>query len=180
MRFGVSVTYAAGRYDVFGVNPGGALMQRTNQNGAWSGWTGLGGLLTSAPSAVMHDGRTWEVFSLGAGGHIQLKRFVGESWQPARPSAARCPTASARLPRWTVDVFATGTDHALHQLTNYGNGWGVWTGLGGFLSSSPTALFHDAKYDVYALGTGGPVELKTFSAGAWHGYLDLGATFRAP
>lgn len=181
LRYGVSVTYAAGRYDVFSVNPDGALIQRINQNGAWSGWTGLGGLLTSAPSAIMHDGRTWEVFSLGSGGHIQLKRFVGESWQPAQTlggSMSYGLSASYRGGRY--DVFATGTDHALHQLTNYGNGWGVWTELGGVLTSAPTALFHDAKYDVYALGTGGHVELKTFSAGTWQGYLDLGATFRAP
>jgi hypothetical protein len=99
--------------------------------GGWSSWLSLGGIIQSAPSAVMagtrlavyvtnHEGIVHQIYSDDTGASWS-------GWVPFAGAVSSAPTAMMAGAR--LVLFARGTDGALlHRF--YDNGWTGWISLG--------------------------------------------------
>jgi len=132
--------------------------------GGWSGWSSLGGAVTSDPVVASNaDGRL-ELFVLGTdravhhrwqgspnGGWSDWARLGGEAL--SEPAVGR--NADGRL-----EVFVRGTDQALWHAwqTTPSGGWSGWSSLGGIITEPP-AVGRDAsgRLRVFVRGGDGAV-----------------------
>ena len=121
------------RTDVFGRGMDGALHHtwRPDVNGAWQAWEGLGGMLSSSPTAVSWSPNRIDVFAKGTDNGLWHKWWNGTSWNGWEPLGGVL-TAAPSVSSWgdgRLDVFARGSDNALYHRF-YANGWGGWERLG--------------------------------------------------
>jgi hypothetical protein len=79
-----------------------------------------------------------------------------------------------------LEVYATGTGATLEQdAWTPGPGWNGWTGLGGSITGTPSAVYDPASgnLEVYATGTGKTLEQDTWTPGTgWDGWTSLGGS----
>jgi len=78
-----------------------------------------------------------------------------------------------------LEVFARGTDNALHHIwqTSAGGGWSGWNSLGGALTSNTAvAINHDGRLEVFVRGTDDALHhnWQTSAGGGWSGWNSLG------
>ncbi|WP_238554057.1 hypothetical protein [Gordonia sp. KTR9] len=166
-------SWSSGRLDTFVRGTDNALWHRWFHNG-WSEWESLGGVLTSAPTAVSwSDGRI-DVFVRGTDKALWHKWFHNgwSEWESLggvlTSAPAVCSWAAGRL-----DVFVQGTDNALWHKW-FHNGWSEWESLGGVLTSAPTAVsWSDRRIDVFVRGTDKALWHKWFH-NRWSGWESLG------
>jgi hypothetical protein len=135
-----------------------------------SGWTSLGGTLTSSPAAVSPSAGVIDVFVRGTNGALYTKHLSGGVWGawtslggqiPAGTSPAACSWGASR-----EDVFVQGTTGALYQNTWTGTSWSGWTSLGGTLTSSPAATSPaSGVIDVGVRGTNGALYERIYTGG---------------
>ena len=109
----------------------------------WSGWTSLGGILTSGPAAASWGPGRLDVFVRGTDNAVWHKWFSGGKWSGWQSLGGRVigEPGAASTGAGKLDLFARGTSNAL-LARNYnvtGAGWSAWTSLGGTLTSSPSA-----------------------------------------
>ena len=102
-----------GRLDVFVRGTDSALWHKWFENG-WSGWEGLGGVLTSSPAAVSWDDGRIDVFVRGTDSALWHKWFENgwSGWE----SLGGILTLEPAVCSWNpgrLDVFVRGTDSAL-------------------------------------------------------------------
>ena len=136
------------RYDVFARGPNNALQWKAATNCTdscrWdSGWTSLGGSLSSEPAAVSWGNKRIDVFWRSSDGSIYHHSCNGSRWSATaslggsmtQGSPAVSSPASGKL-----DLFARGDDDRL-WLRSYtsSNGWTPWEPLDATLNSSPAA-----------------------------------------
>ena len=153
--------------------------------GGWSTWTSLGGSVTSDPAAfVQHDPNGGSQYLI-----VSARGTDGALWwnflQVGRTTWSGWGSVSGQLLAGTgptgYDVqgtqqgfFVIGTDHALWQFT-VSNGW---KSLGGYLTSSPSAVSYNKDYgiEVAARGGDGAVWYKytTDRSGGWTRWYSLG------
>jgi hypothetical protein len=69
----------SGRLDVFVEGMDSALYHRGN-DGAWSGWESLGGILTSSPGVASPHAHREDVFVRGTDGALWWKTSIGPTW----------------------------------------------------------------------------------------------------
>jgi thiol-disulfide isomerase/thioredoxin len=161
-------SWGASREDVFVQGNNGALYQNT-WTGTWSGWTSLGGSITSSPAAVSPTSGVIDAFARGTTGALYTKHYSGGAWGawtnlggkiPAGTSPAVCSWGASR-----EDVFVQGTNGALYQNTWTGT-WSGWTSLGGSITSSPAATSPaTGTIDVGVRGTTGALYEKVYTGG---------------
>ena len=60
----------------------GALWVNTAQGSAWSGWTWLGGIITSDPDVASSAPNMVSVTAMGSDGAYWQRVFNGSSWLP--------------------------------------------------------------------------------------------------
>jgi hypothetical protein len=102
-----------GRIQCFTRGADGALWQAWLENGQWFGWQNLGGVISSAPSAVAWSGDQIHVFARGAATssmyHIYYSGGRWSGWEDLGEvisSAPGCVSWAAGR----IDCFASGSD----------------------------------------------------------------------
>jgi hypothetical protein len=153
----------------------------SSANWGWSGWTSLGGQLTSSPCAVWRSPGILDVYVRGTDGALWSRTTAnnGASWSnwstiggqlASGTGAGACSWGAGR-----EDVFVEGTDGALLQNTwTAASGWSGWVSLGGQLTSSPAAVSRGAGLiDVCVRGADGAVWHKSYNNG-WSGWDSVG------
>ena len=136
-----------GDYDLFARGSDGALWHCPFVNGAWSGWTPLGGQFTSGPAIVSGGPGALDLFicdSHSAVSHIHYVQSAAGAWSATTsPSLGGYvhpgsgPGASARG-NGVLDVFVVGGDLALWHNWWEGALWHGWEGADGLTISSPS------------------------------------------
>jgi hypothetical protein len=162
---------ADGRLELFGVNthiPDGQnnvfhAWQTSPGGGAWSGWYGLNGYLTSVAVATNKDGRL-EVF--GANAHIPdgqnnvfhaWQTSPGGAWSGWYPlngyltSVGAARNADGRLELFGVNThIPDGQNNVFHAWqTSPGGALSGWYGMNGYLTSIAAATNKDGRLELF-------------------------------
>lgn len=180
------LTVAGGDLYVFARASGGGLSyRRRNSAGSWTGWSSLGGTLTSDPAvAVNADGRV-QVFVRGSDRSVLYRRQASagsSSWEPwtSLGGVATSAPAVALNTNGRLQVFVRSTEGSLYTRvqTSAGGAWGGWTNLGGVLSWGPTVGINaDGRLAVFAAGLRNDLFqiVQTSPGGAFGGWQALGS-----
>ena len=159
----------------FGRDAGGSYWNRHWNGTSWEAWSGLGGILSTSPSAVAAGGDVY-VFGLDAGGGLWYQRRSGGSWGGWQALGGILSGQVSGVATASNDVYVFGRDASGGYWYRHWNGtsWEDWSGLGGILSTSPSAVA--AGGDVYVFGpdAGGGLWYRRFSGGSWGGWQALG------
>jgi C1A family cysteine protease len=142
----------------------------------WYGFEGLGGVITSKPSAVSWGPNRIDVVARGTDSAVWHRWWDGSSWQgweslggTIQGGPAICSWASGRL-----DMFAVGTDHRMYHKW-YQGGWSAWESLGGQFSSDPCAVsWGPNRIDVFARGLDSAMWHMWWDGAHWNGWESLG------
>jgi hypothetical protein len=166
-------SWASGRLDVF-VRGTDARLYHRSFTGAWSGWEGLGGVLTSDPTAVSWSNGRIDVFVRGSDNQLWHKWYENGWywWEPLGGALASAPDVSSWAPG-RLDIFVRGTDNQLWHRW-YDNGWYGWEPLGGVLTSDPTAVsWSNGRIDIFVRGSDNQLWHRWYDHG-WYGWEPLG------
>lgn len=147
----------------------------------WHGWEGLGGFITSKPSAASWGPNRIDVVARGGDSAVWHRWWDGTGWKGweslgglVQGAPAICSWASGRL-----DIFAVGTDHQLFHKWFQG-GWSNWEPLGGLLSSEPCAVsWGPNRIDVFARGMDSAMWHLWWDGAHWGGWESLGGVLTA-
>ena len=155
-------------------------------NWGWSGWTSLGGVLTSSPAAISRGDNTLDVFVRGTDGVLWQKTTTdgGTTWSNWNNlGGVLAPGTGPGVSGWSghEDLFVVGTDSALWHNTWTASGWSGWASLGGSsLRSSPAAVSRvSGVIDVHVRGNDGTDNELSYSNGAWAAWKNLGGQIAA-
>ena len=150
----------------------------------WSSWENLGGVLTSAPSAVSWGNQNRiDVFARGTDNGLWHKWWTGSSWS-GWESLGGSLTSDPVVTSWAagrLDVFVRGTDNQMwHRF--FAGSWSGWEPLGGFLNSAPGGVsWGPNRIDVFVQGTDHAIWHRWWDGAAWRGWESLhGSITQAP
>ena len=126
LQYGPAAVAAGSTSYVFVVGVTGELWYRSDAGSGWSGWTSLGGYLTSSPAAAsLGDGHV-RVFGRGAAGELWSRELRGGQWSDWIGHGGVLtapPTATAIPDENRVEVWVRGTDtHVYYQSLTRGSG----------------------------------------------------------
>jgi hypothetical protein len=156
----------------------------------WSGWSSLGGQLTSPPWPVS-SGAGQFVFVRGTDNSMWYRKFLGPSWSAWYTLGGTLTSFPSAASKGTdLFVFTAGTDNNglwYQRLPNNSPGggtlpsdWTGWLGLGGQLTSIPIAAEHttDGLF-VFLRGTDGALYYRRLvgsgnSPSDWFPFVSLG------
>lgn len=158
---GLDPQYGAGRLDIFAARSSMSVIASGSYVASASSPDVVDLVARGADGAAMH--RTWTP-ATGLGATTSLgRRVLGAP-------------ASASRTAGTLDMFARGEDSGLYGTSRGPDGWSGWSGLGGVLSSRPSATAGPGgRLDVVARGTDGAVWHRWSSTpGAWSAWESLG------
>jgi len=134
-----SVSLSPNSVQIFGRGTDNGLYTNKQVDGVWSGWQGLGEVVTEPPTAVARNGGI-DVYFRGGDTRPYFKRFNGTSWQPAVKlgdvDVQGSIEAVSSGPN-TVHLFIRASDNELKLNFSNGTQWSGWFGLGGELNASP-------------------------------------------
>ncbi|MGI4862785.1 MAG: C1 family peptidase [Janthinobacterium lividum] len=141
----------------------------------WFGYEGLGGGITSRPSAVSWGANRIDVVARGLDSAVWHKWWDGRSWQgwenlggQIQGAPAICSWASGRL-----DIFGWGMDQALWHKW-YQGGWSNWERVGGQIASEPACVsWGPNRIDILAKGMNSTL-LHMWWDGHWNNWESLG------
>jgi hypothetical protein len=157
-----------GQLDIYVRGSDNALWTRHMSGRTWGGWQSLGGILTSGPGAVYHDGQT-NVMANGTGGNpLWNWNIVGGWW--GTENLGGSGTSDPDVSSWgsgRLDAFVRGSDNALWH--RYWNGsWSSWEKLGGSWVGGPGAVsWGSNRIDVVTRGTDNAI-YHWYYDGTWH------------
>jgi repeat uncharacterized protein DUF346/putative pyrroloquinoline-quinone binding quinoprotein len=150
-----------------------------------SGFSSLGGVLTSAPDAASWGGGRLDAFARGSDGAVWHRWREGPTqwggWESlgGRLQASSGPGAVA-WSRNRIDLFVRGLDDALWHRWWDGSRWSGWESLGGVLTSSPDAAAWSAgRLDVFARGTDNALWHRWWDGSRWAGWETLGGSLNS-
>jgi hypothetical protein len=149
----------------------------TNVDPTWAPWEGLGGVLTSSPSAVSWGNQNRiDVVAKGSDNALWHTWFNGSSWG-GWESLGGTLSSDPVVTSWgtgILDVFARGTDGQLWH-RHYSGSWTGWEPLGGSLSGPPGGVsWGPDRIDVFAQGTDNAVWHRWWNGADWGGWESLG------
>src|SRR6478735_8332723 len=127
-------------WDVFTQGWDNAVWTRHFAAGTWGGWTSLGGVTTSRPTAVTAGTNHVYLFARGPGNQAWYRERNGSTWGGWTTMGGSIVggVGAAAWPSGEVEVFVVGTDHALWRNSLTGTAQAGWTSLGGNLYGEPT------------------------------------------
>jgi hypothetical protein len=147
-----AISRAGGLIDLFRRGPDNTLRWNYFNGSYWEGWQSLGGILTSAPSAVAINQNSMQVFWRGVDNQLWSVIISNGSitkWEHFAISdditIASAPFVS-KQPGETY-VFVRGSDDALWRLEY---SMDRWTSLGGELGSGAAAAVLNDQFDLFA------------------------------
>lgn len=167
--------------DLFRRGPDNSLHWRHFNGSAWEAWVSLGGVITSAPSAVSFGLNHIRLFARGVDQQIWLLPYDGGwgRWWPlpkledVRSEAA--PTAVGQPGTSMIDVYVCGSDGALWQISLDGNDWGAWSdALGGSMASGVGAAAWAGGRELFAQEADGSLQHNRFDGSTWSGWQNWG------
>jgi len=169
----------ADRIDVFAVNNSDrALHQRTTTGQGWTGdWTSLGGIFTSAASAVSWGPGRLDVFARGSDFTLRHRAFENGSWlsdwQNYGGSLACAPVAVSRGPN-LIDIVAVGHDGSLVHRWWDGSDWSDWESViagpkTSFVTQPAVVASGPHRFDAVVLGSDGDLYHSWWEEGAFRG-----------
>jgi hypothetical protein len=174
----------------------------TGDDGVFSNWQSLGGIVTSSPCALRSGESSVDVFATGPRSELLHWQFRNKAWTrwPFDISVGEALELAPRIPidglfrNWEslggivvsqphatvfgelqdmILVFGVGTDHALWSRGLTNGVWSEWQSLGHRLASPPfSTTFQRETFAVFALGIDSGIWYTTGSD--WH---SLGAPF---
>jgi hypothetical protein len=132
--------------DLFRRAPDNTLRWRHSDDGSsWGNWQNLGGVITSAPTAVSTDADHLQVFARGVDGALWHRTYSGGSWggwarleKPTDVRITSAPTAVSPPGSDRINVYVRGSSDGLWRIQSVGGSWGSWQGEG---SKSTTGMF---------------------------------------
>jgi len=143
---------------------------------SWQGWEGLGGIITSKPSAVSWAANRIDVVARGTDSAMYHRWWDGSTWNGWESLGGDCQSGPA-ICSWgsgRLDTFVVGTDHQLYHKWFEG-GWSNWEALGGMLSSDPAAVsWGPNRIDVFARGMDSAMWHLWWDGSNWGGWESLG------
>lgn len=159
---------------VTGVNA--KVYQRTYANGAWSGWSSLGGSLADAPTVAYTSPTAWTLTGTGTDGQVWTRTAAG-TWSAigtptglsvyGRPSAVTDGTTTYVAVRTNDDGVWLNTSGTAGQ-------WSGWTSLGGTISDSPTLLETEGRVYLFARASDYTTWENNLTSGSWSGWFKRG------
>jgi hypothetical protein len=128
-------------YDVFAQGWDSALWTRRFDGKTWSGWSSLGGVTTSRPTAVAAGAGRIYVFARGTDNAVWYRDRTSMVWGPWRTLGGYIigGIGAAAWSSGEVELFAQGGDKALWKNSLIGTTAGGWSSLGGTLYGEPAA-----------------------------------------
>lgn len=129
------------RFDVFAQGWDNAVWTRHFDGTTWSGWSSLGGVTTSRPTAVAAGPGHVYVFARGTDNAVWYRERTPAAWGPWRTIGGYIlgGIGAAAWSSGEIEVFVHATDHALWKNSLSGTTASGWTSLGGSLHGEPSA-----------------------------------------
>ncbi len=128
-----SVSWGAGRIDLFWRDEGGALTHRAFVDGSWAAPESLGGTLTSPPVATAWAVDQLQVFAVFPDGHLWNRYWDGATWHDWESLGGELDaTARPGASSWSadrIDVFARGRNGRIWHRWWDGSRWVEWEQL---------------------------------------------------
>jgi hypothetical protein len=160
------------RFDAYCRGLDGQLWAITwRADAGWSGWTRVGGQLTSDPDAATAGaGASPSVFVRGTDDAVWQFVPTGSGWY-LQSLGGRCTSGPAAVHSGPAraDLFCRGVDGQLWWRSWTPPGWGPWQPLGGLLASDPDAASAgpDASLVVAVAGVDGRTWTYRLVGGGW-------------
>jgi hypothetical protein len=161
-----------------------ALWIDTLSGGSWSGWTSLGGTLTSSPTITSQNSSDLEVFIRGSDDGLWQDSYNGSSWSgwgslgaPSSGTFINDPSATSRS-NGVITVYVDGANHQVYE--KYwvtATGWSGWNSTGsGTLTSSPDVSAESSTNEsIFGRSSSGALVRDTWtSASGWSGWNTVG------
>ena len=144
---------------------------------AWHGYEGLGGVITSKPSAVSWANNRIDVVARGMDSAMWHMWWDGAHWGGWENLGGTLDSGPA-VSSWSanrLDCFVKGTDsHLYHKWWN-GSAWSGWENLQGYVAAEPGAVsWGPNRIDVFYPGSNFHMMHKWWNGSAWSGEEDLG------
>ncbi|MBR7832088.1 glycoside hydrolase family 27 protein [Actinospica durhamensis] len=165
---------ADGSLDVFVLGTDAQVYRNTFADGAWQGWSSLGGSLADAPTVAYTGPNAWTLVGTGTDGQIWTLTATG-GWSAlspptglsvyGRPSAVTDGTTTYVAVRTDDDSVWLDTSSAAGQ-------WSGWTGLGGTVSDSPTLLETEGRVYLFARASDYTTWEDNLTSGSWSGWFE--------
>jgi hypothetical protein len=128
-----SVSWGAGRIDLFWQGEGRALIHRSFSDGSWAEPESLGGTLASPPVATAWAADQLQVFAIFPDGQLWSRYWDGKSWHDWESLGGELdPTARPGASSWSadrIDVFARGRNGGIWHRWWDGKHWVEWEQL---------------------------------------------------
>ena len=125
----------------------------------WTGWSSLGGFVTSDPAATSWGAGNFAVFARGTDNQIWWNRREGTAWTgwQAVGGYATSGPAVASTGAGRIDLVVRGIDNGLyHNRYVHGSGWTGFAPVGGTASSDPALVATDGgRLDLVVRGIDG-------------------------
>jgi hypothetical protein len=186
-----AVSWGSGRIDIVVKASDNAIWHMSYDSSyGWSGWTSLGGYLTTGPGISSWGSGRLDIFALGGDSALYHKSydssFGWSGWDSLGGSLKYAPAAVS--PSYgAINIVAVGSDNAMKHISyDPTNGWSAFSNLDGYFTGRPAITAWSANHlDVFAVGSGGILYHKAwdsaFSPG-WSGWLSIpdSATSFAP
>jgi len=155
------------------VNRQPALAQPVVWGGPGQKWESLGGIILSAPHAVMFGelGDEILVFAVGTDHALWVKAYANGSWRDwaTLGHTLSSPPCAVTWQRETFVVFARGTDSAIWYTMG-----SDWISLGGAFSSAPYAVSTSGHIHVFAADTQSALSHCSWDGSSWSSWESLG------
>ncbi|WP_255947839.1 glycoside hydrolase [Streptomyces odontomachi] len=177
------VVRAGAQVDAFGRAADGSVSANVNTPGSgWSGWTSLGGDLTSDPAAIRYGDRI-EVFGRAADGSVttDTKASGGgwSGWTSLGGELAGDPVAIDYHTQQSgdqIELFGRAPDGSVSTAVyTPGSGWSGWSSLAGSLTGDPTVIQFGSQLELFGRAPDGSTSYNVFTPGkGWSGWASLG------
>jgi hypothetical protein len=142
-----------------------------------TGWSNLGGAVTSDPAAASAASGQVDAFARGTDGALWHRAWQGSTWgawESLGGGIVSNPTAVSQGMNRT-DVFVRGLDNALWHRWWDGTSWHSWESIGGALTTGPAAASANAGgLDIFVRGTDGALWHRAWNGTSWLPWESLG------
>ena len=162
-----------GSIDLFVLGTDGHAYRRTFADGAWGGWTLLGGNLADAPTVAYTGPGSWTLTATGTDGQIWALTSSG-GWSAVAPPAGLSVYGrpSAVTDGTTTYVaIRTDDDSVWLDTSSTAGQWAGWTSLGGTISDSPTLLETEGRVYLFARASDYTLWENNLTSGTWSGWF---------
>ncbi|MEY2460758.1 MAG: hypothetical protein QOG30_2588 [Acidimicrobiaceae bacterium] len=166
-----------GSTDVFARGADDAVWTRRLANGKWSGWSSLGGIITTAAASASAQPGTLDMVVRGLDNALWTRRLTAGVWSEWSSLGGIVTTAPSMISSGagTMELYARGADNAVWTRHLANGGWEPWKSLGGIVTTSiGAASSSPGVVDVFAQGADRALWTGRVVDGVWGGWISMG------